>query len=92
MDYGSIGFNRAKEILARGRRLYLQRPIRQYKDALNVVKHAGVLYEVLPNTQAAALVFIKIDIASADILRTLSFATGPGRVAKAWLTRLIRSP
>ena len=50
VDYGSMGFERASEILASGRRLYLQRSTPQYERAFNLVKRSGVFYEVLPKT------------------------------------------
>ena len=50
VDYGSMGFDRAEEVLASGRRLYLQRSTPQYEAAFNVDKRAGVFYEVLSKT------------------------------------------
>ena len=50
VDYGSMGFERANEVLASGRRLYLQRSTPQYEASFNLVKRAGVFYEVLPQT------------------------------------------
>ncbi len=50
VDYGSMGFERANEILTSGRRLYLQRSTPRYQEAFSLVKRAGVFYEVLPKT------------------------------------------
>lgn len=50
VDYGSMGFERVSEVLASGRRLYLQRSTPQYEESFNLVKRAGVFYEVLPKT------------------------------------------
>ena len=50
VDYGSMGFARANEVLASGRRLYLQRSTPEYEAAFNLEKRAGVFYEVLPRT------------------------------------------
>lgn len=45
-----MGFERADEVLASGRHLYLQRSTPQYEQAFNLVKRAGVFYEVLPKS------------------------------------------
>lgn len=50
VDYGSMGFERADAVLASGRRLYLQRSTPEYEAAFDLVKRAGVFYEVLPKT------------------------------------------
>lgn len=50
VDFGSMGFERANEILGSGRRLYIQRSTPQYEESFNLVKRAGVFYEVLPKT------------------------------------------
>lgn len=50
VDYGNMGIERANQVLASGRRLYLQRSTPQYEKAFNLVKRAGVFYEVLPKT------------------------------------------
>lgn len=47
VDYSTMGFERAGDILASGRRLYLQRSTPQYEAAYTVVKRAGTFYEVL---------------------------------------------
>ena len=43
-----MGFEDAAEILASGRRLYLQRSTPEYEAAYNVVPRWGVIVEVLP--------------------------------------------
>lgn len=50
VDFWSMGIDRADEILASGRRLYLQRSTPEYEEAFNLVKRAGVFYEVFPKT------------------------------------------
>ena len=47
-DYWTMGFEDAAEILASGRRLYLQRSTPEYEAAYNVVPRWGVIFEVLP--------------------------------------------
>lgn len=47
-DYWLMGFEDAADILASGRRLYLQRSTPEYEAAYNVVLRWGVIYEVLP--------------------------------------------
>ena len=47
-DYRTMGFGDAAEILASGRRLYLQRSTAEYETAFNVVPRWGVIFEVLP--------------------------------------------
>lgn len=48
--YGSMGIERANEVLVSGRRLYVQRSTPQYEESFNLVKRASVFYEVLPKT------------------------------------------
>ncbi len=50
VDFWSMGIDRAPEILASGRRLYLQRSTPEYEQAFNLVKRAGVFFEVLPKS------------------------------------------
>ncbi len=52
VDFGSMGFERAADILAGGRRLYLQRSTQQYEEAFSLVKRSGVFYEVFPKTKS----------------------------------------
>ena len=47
-DYWRMGFDEAAEILASGRRLYLQRTSPEYEAAYTVEPRWGVVYEVLP--------------------------------------------
>lgn len=47
-DYWRMGFDDAAEILASGRRLYLQRTSPEYEAAYTVEPRWGVVYEVLP--------------------------------------------
>ena len=47
-DYWTMGFERAGDILASGRRLYLQRSTPEYEAAYTVEPRWGVIYEVLP--------------------------------------------
>ena len=50
VDFWTMGIDRADEVLASGRRLYLQRSTPDYEAAFNLEKRAGVFYEVLPRT------------------------------------------
>lgn len=50
VDFWTMGIDRADEILASGRRLYLQRSTPEYEAAFDLVKRAGVFYEVVPKT------------------------------------------
>ena len=47
-DYYTMGFDQAADILASGRRLYIQRSTPEYEAAYRVVPRWGVIYEVLP--------------------------------------------
>lgn len=47
-DYWTMGFEQAADILASGRRLYLQRSTPEYEAAYTVEPRWGVIYEVLP--------------------------------------------
>lgn len=47
-DYWTMGFEQAADILASGRRLYLQRSTPEYEAAYTVAPRWGVIYEVLP--------------------------------------------
>lgn len=51
-DYWGMGFDRAAEILASGRHLYLQRSSPEYEAAYTVEPRWGVIYEVLPAKSA----------------------------------------
>lgn len=48
-DYWTMGFEQAADILASGRRLYLQRSTREYEAAYTVEPRWGVIFEVLPS-------------------------------------------
>lgn len=50
VDFGTMGIDQADQILASGRRLYLQRSTPQYEENFHLVKRAGVFYEVLPSS------------------------------------------
>ncbi|MCY3895973.1 MAG: DUF2723 domain-containing protein [Chloroflexi bacterium] len=50
VDFWTMGIDRADEVLASGRRLYLQRLTPEYEQAFKLVKRAGVYYEVLPKS------------------------------------------
>ena len=47
-DYYTMGFDQAADILASGRRLYIQRSTPEYEAAYTVEPRWGVIYEVLP--------------------------------------------
>lgn len=47
-DYYTMGFEQAANILASGRRLYIQRSTPEYEAAYTVEPRWGVIYEVLP--------------------------------------------
>ncbi len=47
-DYYTMGFEQAADILASGRRLYIQRSTPEYEAAYTVEPRWGVIYEVLP--------------------------------------------
>ena len=48
VNFWTMGIDRADTVLASGRRLYLQRSTPEYEQAFNLVKRAGVFYEVFP--------------------------------------------
>jgi hypothetical protein len=48
VDFWSMGIDRADAILASGHRLYLQRSTPEYEESFNLVRRAGVFYEVFP--------------------------------------------
>lgn len=50
VDFWSMGIDRADQVLASGRRLYLQRSTPQYEQTFSLVKRAGVFYEVFPKS------------------------------------------
>lgn len=50
VDFWTMGIDRADEVLGSGHRLYLQRSTPEYEESFNLVKRAGVFYEVLRNT------------------------------------------